>query len=82
MSEGCPVCKRVVEESGQEYCSSHDKALAGLRGAYMSWLKAYGNIGFKDYLERVTRLPETGERVKEAARFLAQHPERWNKSKP
>ncbi len=82
MSERCAVCEKVIEESGQEYCSSHEKALARIRGAYLTWLKAYGKLGFKEYLERVTRLPETGERAREAAKFLAQHPERWNKSKP
>jgi len=46
------------------------------------WLEAYGKLTFKEYLEQVSRLSETGERVIELAKFLAEHPERWDKSGP
>jgi len=43
---------------------------------------AYGNLTFKEYLGRVSKLSETGERVSELAKFLVQHPERWDRSRP
>jgi len=43
---------------------------------------AYGNLTFKKYLGRVSKLSETGERVSELAKFLVQHPERWDRSGP
>ena len=56
--------------------------MANIRDAYAMWLEAYGKLTFKEYLEQVSRLSETGERAIELAKFLVQHPERWDKSGP
>ncbi len=76
------VCNETVEQDAGEYCSAHNRVLVNIRDTYATWLEAYGNLTFKDYLERVSRLSETGERVRELAKFLVQHSERWDKSGP
>jgi len=43
---------------------------------------AYGNLTIKEYLGRVSKLSETGERISELAKFLFQHPKRWDSSRP
>src|SRR3972149_1361828 len=68
---GCVVCNVNVEQDAGEYCSAHNRALANIRDAYATWLEAYGKLAFKEYLERVLRLSETGERVIELAKFSA-----------
>jgi hypothetical protein len=81
-TSGCVVCNEAPEQDTGEYCSAHDRALANIHDAYATWLEAYGKLAFKEYLERVLRLSETGERVMELAKFLVQHPERWDRSGP
>ena len=69
-------------QGAEEYCSAHNRALANIRDAYATWLVAYGNLTFKEYLGRVSKLSETGERVSELVKFLVQHPERWDRLGP
>jgi hypothetical protein len=82
MATGCAICNEPLEQHAGEYCSAHTKALANIRDAYAAWLEAYGKLMLKEYLGRVTKLSETGEKVRELAKFLAQHPERWDRSGP
>ncbi len=76
------MCNETVEQDAGEYCSAHNRALANIRDEYATWLEAYGKLTFKEYLEQVSKLSETGERAIELAKFLVQHPERWDKSGP
>ena len=61
---------------------AHAKALANVRDAYGAWLEAYGKLTLREYLGRVSKLSETGEKIRELAKFLVQHPERWDRSGP
>ena len=78
----CEVCNKTIENSEGDYCRAHARAHATIQGTYPRWLEAYRKLPFEEYLERVSKLAETGARVKEMAKFLLQHPERWDKSKP
>jgi hypothetical protein len=41
------------------------------------WTIAYGSLSVPDFLQRVQKLPGTGLKAKEIARFLAENPSRW-----
>jgi len=81
-TSGCVVCDETLEQDVGEYCSAHTIALANIRDAYAMWLEAYGKLTLKEYLGRVSKLSETGEKVRELAKFLVQYPERWDRSGP
>lgn len=62
-NQRCPLCGEQPLQSG--YCEIHEKAYETLRRGYDAWLKAYdGKLEFKDYLEKVYGLKETGLAVK------------------
>lgn len=81
-TSGCVVCNETLEQDAREYCSAHTKALANISDAYATWLESYGKLTLKEYLGRVSKLSETGENVRELAKLLVQHPERWDRSGP
>ena len=80
MGSGCIICNETLDQHASEYCFAHTKALANIRDAYAMWLKAYGKLTLPEYLGRISKLSETGEKVEELAKFLVQHPERWDRS--
>lgn len=63
----CPVCGR---EAKSEFCPYHAEAKERVKAAYPLWVKAYGRIDWKDYLDSVKRNPQTGQWAKEMAEFL------------
>ena len=63
----CAVCER---EAADSLCSHHSAAERRLRETYPLWVKAYGGMEWKDYLDSVKRNPQTGQWVKEIAEFL------------
>lgn len=63
----CPICGRVAV---QQLCLYHGEAKERVEAAYPLWVKAYGGIEWKDYLDSVKRNPQTGQWAKEIAEFL------------
>jgi hypothetical protein len=63
----CKVCGR---DTAGELCAYHSAAKEGVQGAYPLWVRAYGRIDWKDYLDSIKRNPQTGQWAKEIAGFL------------
>jgi len=63
----CPVCGRGTDA---DLCRYHTEAKEKVRAAYLLWVKAYGKIEWKDYLDNVKRNPQTGQWAKEIAELL------------
>jgi hypothetical protein len=63
----CPLCGR---EAVSGLCAYHESAKERVEAAYPIWVKAYGGIGWRDYLDNVKRNPQTGQWAKEIAGFL------------
>jgi len=76
---GCAVCNETLGPHARDYCSAHTKALVNIRDAHATWLNAYEKLTLREYLGRVSKLSETGEKVRELAKFLHQHPEMLDK---
>ncbi len=60
----CRVCKREARTDG-DLCGHHSEARDALKRAYSSWQEAYSGMSWKDYLNRVKALDETGQWIKE-----------------
>jgi hypothetical protein len=63
----CLICG---EEVVSELCQHHAAARERVEAAYPLWVKAYGRIEWKDYLDNVKRNVQTGHWAKEVAGFL------------
>lgn len=63
----CGVCERVATG---EFCPYHAAAKERVEAAYPLWVRAYGKIDWKDYLDSVKRNPQTGQWAMEIAEFL------------
>ena len=60
----CDLCKRkVVDKSG--LCKYHSSAKDALYRGYVYWRDAYSVLSWKDYLNKVKALEETGAWVKD-----------------
>lgn len=64
----CVLCEREVLASG--LCSLHQGARERVEAAYPLWVRAYGRIEWKDYLDNVKRNFQTGRWAKEIAGLL------------
>ncbi len=76
-SARCLVCGAPGESEADGYCTQHVLALRKLREAFPEWSRAFGGIRPKEYLSKLSKLAETGERIREVAVFLAANPDRW-----
>ena len=65
----CRACPREAEE---DLCLYHASAKAKLEAAYPKWVKAYGEMEWKVYLDNVKRDPQTGQWAKEVANLLGE----------
>ena len=74
--EVCSVCG-LPRSSELEYCVEHAAALERVVSGYQVWSKAYGGISRDDYLTKLSKLAETGERALQVAAFLSKNPSRW-----
>ena len=63
----CRVCGR---EAVTDLCRYHTEAKERVQMAYPLWVKAYGSMEWKDFLDNVKRSPQTGQWAKEIAEFL------------
>ena len=73
---GCLVCQAKVEVSS-EFCQIHTRGFLNLKNAFTKWTDGYGSLGKDDFLRRILKLSETGEKTKEVARFLIEDLSRW-----
>ena len=76
-SEKCIVCGAPIESETDDYCNQHLAALQKLREAFPEWSRAYEGIRPKEFLSQLSKLTETGDRIKEVAAFLSTNPDRW-----
>lgn len=59
----------MLEGSG--FCKCHDRAHEQVESGFEKWNSAYGGqLDKKVFLERVLRLPDTGQKVKEVIQLL------------
>lgn len=63
----CSVCGR---DATHKLCPFHAEAKEKVVAAYPLWVRAYGRIEWKDYLDTVKRNPQTGQWAKEITEFL------------
>ncbi len=63
----CHLCGR---EAGADLCPHHYAAKEKVQAAYPLWVKAYGRVEWKEYLDNVKRNVQTGQWAKEIAEFL------------
>ena len=63
----CTICKR---KAVSDLCQYHQAAKEKLEEAYPIWDKAYGGIGWKEYLDNVKRNAQTGQWAKDIASLL------------
>ncbi len=63
----CPICGR---EAVADLCSYHLAAKEKVEAAYSLWMKAYGGMEWKEFLDNVKRNAQTGQWSKEVAEFL------------
>ncbi|HEX9678516.1 hypothetical protein [Nitrososphaera sp.] len=59
---GCLACGRQAQD---RYCPYHAKALQNLQAHYQAWVRAYGDIPWEKFLERLLEMQQTGQWVKE-----------------
>jgi hypothetical protein len=65
----CPICGRR-SAGGSDLCDLHLRAELSLEEAYGDWSRAHGgNLPYREFLERVLELSETGWAVKELIRW-------------
>jgi len=72
----CGLCK-LETASDSRFCPTHTRAEKNLREAYDAWSIAYGKISHATFFVRLTKLPETGDRVKELIRFYQDNSGKW-----
>jgi hypothetical protein len=63
----CKLCNR---EAVLDLCRYHEGAKQRVDAGYDLWVKAYGGMEWKDYLDKVKRNEQTGQWAKEIAEML------------
>ena len=63
----CKLCSRAAVS---DLCPYHQAAKERVQEAYPLWVRAYGKIGWEDYLDNVKRNAQTGQWAKEIAELL------------
>ena len=73
----CLVCGKEKQQAEPNYCPSHNRALDNVKQACGVWKIAYGSLSPSDFLERIEKLPGTGQNARDVVRFLLRNPSRW-----
>jgi hypothetical protein len=63
MEKKCFACARKVSMS--KYCFYHAQAFDNLTEHYKRWVEAYGTISWRDFLNKLLQMNETGIWVKD-----------------
>jgi len=63
----CKICDR---EATSTLCRYHEEAKQRINSRYQLWVKAYGRMEWKDYLDKVKRNDRTGQWAKEIAEMM------------
>jgi len=63
----CEICGR---EGAFALCRYHEEAKQRVCSGYQQWVKAYGRMEWKDYLDKVKRNDHTGQWAKEIAEMM------------
>jgi len=63
-------CKLCSREAVSDLCRYHEGAKRMVDASYHAWVKAYGEIEWRDYLDKVKRNEQTGQWAKEIAEML------------
>ena len=63
-------CATCGMEGAGELCQRHAVAKERLEAAYPLWVRAYGRMSWRDYLDNVIRNVQTGPWAKEIAEAL------------
>ena len=63
----CVVCSR---KAVSELCTYHLGAKRKVEAGYRVWTEAYGEMKWKDYLDKVKHNEQTGQWAKEIAEML------------
>jgi len=66
----CRLCKRECAASS-DLCGYHLNAKRNVQSGYERWSEAYGNITWKEYLQKLQQSAETGQWAKEVAELLS-----------
>jgi hypothetical protein len=65
----CKLCRRWAAEDGggggSGLCRYHSAARDALKRAYEAWREAYSGLSWRDYLNRVKALEQTGQWTRE-----------------
>lgn len=73
--ELCQFCKRIAIKTSKGYslCRYHILAYDSLEVGYKVWKERIGELTWRNYLRRVSELPDTGEWVKDIAQAELQN---------
>ena len=63
-TEKCAACNRNALPEGR-YCAQHSQALDRVTEHYKAWVGAYGGIPWQEFLDRLSKMKETGSWIKE-----------------
>jgi len=63
----CLVCTR---KAVSDLCTYHLRAKRKVEAGYRTWTEAYGEMKWKDYLDKVKHNEQTGQWAKEIAEML------------
>ncbi|MGD1054532.1 MAG: hypothetical protein ABR867_00405 [Nitrososphaerales archaeon] len=63
-------CKLCGREAVLNLCRYHEEAKRKLEAGYRLWAEAYGEMKWKDYLDKVKHNEQTGQWAKEIAAML------------
>ena len=70
--EGQMKCKACHRDAEVDFCLYHAAAKTKLEATYPRWVRAFGGMEWKEYLDNVKRDPQTGQWAKEVARLLGE----------
>jgi len=65
----CRLCERA---GAPEFCAYHQAAKEEVERAYPLWVRAYGAMEWKDYLDNIKHNTQTGEWAREIADLLGE----------
>lgn len=63
----CKICGRGATST---LCKYHEEAKRNVNSRYQHWVKAYGQMEWKDYLDKVKRNGHTGQWAKEVVEMM------------